>query len=76
MFDTANDMSTAKIPTRNQKQEIGIALWFGWFSSRIAVLSSKEFGLNKEDLCEQWLVPIKNLCVDLTTCVFVKEYEK
>lgn len=75
IFALSELVAEAKIPTRNPQEEIRPALWFAWFSVRIIVLSSREFGIDREPFCEEYLVPIISAEKDLETCVMVREYQ-
>ena len=75
IFDDSKPVSRARIPQRNASDETRLALWFLWFTSRIEVLASSEFGFNHESFSEEYLLPlVDDKQMDLETCVLVREY--
>jgi hypothetical protein len=64
----------ARIPKRDAKEEFRLSIWFAWFTSRILVLTSREFSIDHEPFVEEYLLPlVANSEVTLETCVFVRE---
>ena len=76
IFDISESGKKARIPKRDEKVEARLAFWLTWFTSRILVLASKEFGIDHEPFVEEYLVPIVKHSVNLETCVFVREYNE
>ena len=75
LFDDSKAVAVARIPERDPAEEARLALWFGWFTGRIVVLASHEFGIDRESFCNEYLLPIVALSgVNLETCVLVREY--
>ncbi|MCX5893418.1 MAG: hypothetical protein NTW80_10705 [Deltaproteobacteria bacterium] len=66
----------ALIPKRDPAIEIRLALWFAWFTSRILVLASNEFGIDHEHFVDEYLAPIAKDSLNIETCVFVCEYNQ
>jgi hypothetical protein len=73
-FDASASIAVASVPKRNDRAEIRLALWYTWFTARALVLASREFGIDWEPFCDQYLLPIA-LEGGRTpeTCVFVRE---
>jgi hypothetical protein len=75
LFDDSPSLPVARIPQRDPSEETRLALWFSWFTARIAVLSSNEFEVDRESFCDEYLLPIAAAAdANLETCVFVREY--
>lgn len=74
LFDASPSIAVAQIPTRDPSEEIRLALWHIWFTARVLVLASREFGIDREPFCEQYLLPLVASGQNLETCVFVREY--
>lgn len=72
IFDVSETMK-ARIPKREDIEEERLALWFSWFTSRIIVLSSREYGIDHEPFVEEYLVPFVTHSLNIETCVFVRE---
>jgi hypothetical protein len=72
IFDMSESIK-ARIPKREPKEEIRLALWFSWFTSRVLVLSSAEFEIDHEPFVEEYLLPLLSHSVNIETCVFVRE---
>jgi Family of unknown function (DUF5677) len=73
IFDMSESIK-ARIPKREEKEETRLALWFSWFTSRILVLSSAEFGIDQEPFVDEYLLPIVTHSMNIATCVFVREH--
>lgn len=76
IFDISESGKKARIPKRDDKVETRLALWLAWFTSRILVLASNEFGIDHEPFVEEYLAPIVKKSLNIETCVFVREYNK
>jgi hypothetical protein len=74
LFDESASISVARIPARNPSEELRLALWMSWFTARIAVLAAREFDLDHESFCDDYLLPFAAAETSLETCVFVREY--
>ena len=76
LFDKSGSIGIAHIPHRDPLEETRLALWLSWFTARTFVLASKEFDIDREPFCSEYLLPIvRDSGTNLETCVFVKEYE-
>jgi hypothetical protein len=75
IFDDSKSIGVARIPERDPSDEIRPALWFAWFTARIVVLAAREFGIDREPFCDEYLARIADDSgTNLETCVMVKEY--
>jgi hypothetical protein len=75
LFDKSGSIGIARIPRRDPSEETRLALWLSWFTARIFVLASKEFNIDREPFCSEYLLPIVRASgTNLETCIFVKEY--
>jgi len=75
LFDDSKSIAVARIPRRDPAEEARLALWFSWFTGRILILASREFGIDRESFCDEYLLPLVAMSgINLETCVLVKEY--
>ena len=75
LFDDSASIPVAQVPARNPADETRLVLWTTWFTARIAVLATREFGIDREPFCE-WFLSSFPQGPNLETCVFVREYER
>jgi Family of unknown function (DUF5677) len=73
LFDHTAAMSRARIPRRDAREEIRLALWFSWFTARVAIIALREFSIDREDFCDTYFLPLAEAGSDIETCVFVRE---
>jgi len=73
LFDHSQPVSVALLPERNKTEEILLAIWASWFTARVAVLASREFGIDHERFCDENLLSIASSKIGLETCVLVRE---
>ncbi len=73
LFDDSPTMAVARIPSRDQEEEARLAVWLIWFTARIAVLATHEFGIDSEPFCEQYLSFVDGAAPNLENCVLVRE---
>jgi hypothetical protein len=46
-----------------------------WFTARVAVLAARQFDVDREPFCDEYLLPfVTGSGSNLETCVFVREY--
>jgi len=77
LFDTSDPIHIARIPKRDPEEETILTLWLSWFTARIFVVAAREFGINKDSFCDEYLLPfVKDNRKNMGTCVFVREYEE
>lgn len=75
LFDESELTAVARIPGRDPAEETRLALWISWFTARVAVLASREFDIDREPFCDEYLLPFAAASgINLETCVFVREY--
>jgi len=75
LFDKSGSIAIARIPRRDHSEEARLVLWLSWFTARIVVLASKEFDIDREPFCSEYLLPVVETSgINLETCVFIREY--
>lgn len=73
-FDSSDAIPVATIPQRDAAQEIRLAIWFSWFTSRIEILAAKEFGIDHEVFADEFLIPLRQESdLNIETAVLVRE---
>ena len=73
LFDQSPTLAVAQIPKRDKEEEIQLAVWVSWFTARVLILGSREFGFDREAFCDENRMPIADGGANLETCALVRE---